>query len=116
MSGIPPVPFGDAKALEAWVHLNRAEVTPVILGRLLEHNGFKEVVELPTRTRVRLIVYAPIDRWRDPSHLARYEVRVYNTERVTPVNLEAALTILRLIRAWRVRNPLPRDNEEEDDK
>jgi hypothetical protein len=98
------IPFGDPKALEAWVRKNETEVTPVILGRLLGHNRFVELCVVPSTSSVIRVEYGPFGIPRFPV-LANLTFAVYNSERVAPTNVRTALGYIEALRVWLVKYP-----------
>ena len=109
---VDQIPFHDPVALERWVVQQgpKGLVTPVVIGRLLEHNGFVEVADLPTAVPTRRVVYLPREATRTRG-LADFMVTVYNTSQVAPMNVRAVLATLQAFRAWRVRNPARESTE-----
>ena len=103
MSGAPL--YTDSAALEVLARTGSTSVTPVMLERLLEYNGFEEKGELPGSPLHRVIVWGHRASQRYPQ-LTRWNVAITHTAgQASAANAQAVLGALNGFRAWRLRNP-----------
>jgi hypothetical protein len=96
---IAEVPYNDPPGLERWVAFNPERVTPLILERLMIHNGFVEITGVPSAGAAKCVLWkhAYVDRYPG---LAQFNFTVYYTDLIPKGDVVAALATLRGIREW----------------
>lgn len=94
---IDEVPFADPEGLLDWVEHHLTTVTPLILERLLTHNGFVDAGTMPTTLSVPCSVWKHQEAESTPA-LADARVLVYHYELVSERAVRVALRMIEKVR------------------
>lgn len=90
------IPYDDPVALRRWVRDHSQNVPPLLLERLLGHNGFEDVGTMPTKGRARCVVWRHRNATKDP-RFAHFRILVYHYEPVAEMKVRSVLELLDVI-------------------